>query len=138
MFSIRDFFALGFLSLFLGPTHAENTLALTHDHHGNQWFITRTSAADGTGRQAAHLRVDFSKPRSFRSYHQVKSAFLAVRYSCSQEIIEIERINLLGESGNEIAKIPAIEPSLSAAQHLPVLIVKSVFTHACAEGGSQS
>ncbi|WP_265946382.1 hypothetical protein [Dechloromonas sp. A34] len=93
----------------------------------------RTPAADQTGLQAARLRVEFPRPRSFHSFHQVKTAHLFVRFSCPTTTMEIERINLLGEAGDEIAGISAAGSAQSAAQHLPETIMKSAFGHACTE-----
>lgn len=133
MFSVQNFFLLACLLSFFEQVHAENSIALAHDRHGSQWFLIRTPAADGAGLQAARLRVEFPRPRSFHSFHQVKTAHLFVRFSCPTTTMEIERINLLGEAGNEIAGIAAAGSAQSAAHHLPEAIMKSAFGHACME-----
>lgn len=131
MFSVQNYFLIACLLSFFELAHAENSIELAHDRHGSQWFLIRTPGADGAGLHAARLRVEFPRPRSFHSFHQVKTAHLFVRFSCPTTTMEIERINLLGEAGDEIAGIPATGSAQSAAHHLPETIMKSAFGHAC-------
>ena len=135
---MKKFALPGFLLLALAPAHAENMVLLAGSPNGNQWFITMAPALDDGGPHAARLRVDFSKARSFLRFHQVKSASLAVRLSCSNETIEIDSINLLGESGHEIGTVAAAESSPGTAHHLPSSIVKSAFSHVCTKPDSRS
>lgn len=138
MVSMKKFVLSGFLLLVFAPAHAERMVFLAGSPNGNQWFITMAPALNDGGPQAARLRVDFSKARSFLRFHQVKSASLSVRLSCSKETIEIDSINLQGESGHEIAQVAAAESSPGAAQHLPRLIVESAFSHVCTKPDSTS
>lgn len=135
---IKKFVLPGFVLLAFSHAHAENSVLLADAPNGNQWFITMAPEISDAGAHAAHLRVDFAKSRSFLRFHQVKSASLSVRFSCSKETIEIDSINLLGESGHEIAKVAATESSSGAAQHLPPSIVKSAFSHACMKQDAKS
>ncbi len=136
MLSSRHFFRYACLLSLFGSAQAESSIKLAHDRHGSQWFLVRMPAAPAGGPQAASLRVEFPRPRSFHRFHQVKTAHLQVRFSCRTATMEIERINLLGEGGHEIAGIPASGAPGSAAQHLPDAIVKSAFGHACTQPGT--
>lgn len=131
MFSLKKILLLGFLLPFWGQGHAETSIALAQDRHGSAWFLVGTSPADAAG--ALRLRVEFPRVRSFRSFHQVKTADLFVRFSCPEETMAIERINLLGESGDEIGRIAASGLAPSAAHHLPEMILRAALGHACAK-----
>lgn len=128
----------GFVLLACAHAHAENTVLLADALNGNQWFITMAPEMRDGGPHAARLRVHFSKSRSFLRFHHVKSASLSVRLSCSPETIEIDSINLVGESGHEIASVAATGSSSGAAHHLPQSIVKSAFNHACMKQDAKS